>query len=116
MSRLMKQLINRNGLDVLLTCDAKHQAEAVAQTKRFLATLPEFPLVREEMDWRAEGGSREGIVIPSKVMYVGLGGNFRMLGEEYAPDLLGAEKISHIGISLGQHSNLGGAMSFDECR
>lgn len=92
MSRLMKQLINRNGLDVLLTCDAKHQAEAVAQTKRFLATLPEFPLVREEMDWRAEGGSREGIVIPSKVMYVGLGGNFRMLGEEYAPDLLVLKK------------------------
>jgi Zn-dependent M16 (insulinase) family peptidase len=70
----------------------KHQAEAVAQTKRFLATLSEFPLVREEMDWRAEAGSREGIVIPSKVMYVGLGGNFRMLGEEYAPDLLVLKK------------------------
>lgn len=109
MSRLLKQLVNRNGMDVLLTCDAKHKDESIKHTRQFLATLPEFPLSSELLSIEAEGAVSEGIIIPSKVMYVGLGSNFKLAGYEYSPALLVLKKHLTSAYLWDQVRILGGA-------
>lgn len=92
LNRVYRELINAYRCDILLTCDADKRAFAIEQSKKFIDTLPNIPFTSAVIDLKGEGSRNEGIIIPSKVMYVGMGTNFKLLNYEYKPQMLVIKK------------------------
>ena len=111
-------LVSAYQTDILIMCEKEQSDYAFDQTERFIDTLPNHQYSKAEIGLFGEGKKNEGIIIPSNVMYVGMGYNYKLLDYAYDARMLVVKKYL-TSVYLWDHIRLlGGAygalMSIDK--
>ena len=118
LNRVKEMLVSAYQTDILIMCEKEQSEYALDQTEKFIDTLPNHQYPKAEIKLFGEGKKNEGIIIPSNVMYVGMGYNYKLLGYAYDARMLVVKKYL-TSVFLWDHIRLlGGAygamMSIDK--
>ena len=118
LNRVKEMLVSAYQTDILIMCEKEQSEYALDQTEKFIDTLPNHQYPKAEIKLFGEGKKNEGIIIPSNVMYVGMGYNYKLLDYAYDARMLVVKKYL-TSVFLWDHIRLlGGAygamMSIDK--
>ena len=82
LKKLLAEIVNSNGLDILITCDKEVSEKTRSKAQDFIKSLPRNCELKKNTKIEINPLHHEGIVIPSNVCYTSAGINLKNVGLE----------------------------------
>ena len=80
---IYKKIINCYKCNILVTTDKENKKLAISRATEFLKDMPSTMIEYNKFLFNMNTPQNEGIIIPSKVSYVAMGYNYKILGYEF---------------------------------